>query len=239
MIILFLFFTITAQKDIDSLKSLYEHNPGLNTALELNRTYLKNKDFKEAETLMRTVEKKSSKKEQPAVQLTIADNYFFAGDLINAHKQYLQLVASWPGSEIANDALERLYMIEQMKKEPEILKSFAYAHYLIYIRDFKLAEDSLKKLLNSPFSSYAYYLLASLYAQQNKLAMALGTLEELNKKFPDHKIYNAVILEAALFLKANKKKQARALLEELLINKPNSIYAVRARTLLKTHFNNH
>ena len=79
----------------------------------------------------------------------------------------------------------------------------------------------------------AYYDLALLYMRKDDLSQALSSLKELNKSFPSHKIHNAVLLLAEIYLQLNDEKEARGILEDLIVKAPASIYAVQARQMLK------
>lgn len=233
MILLFLFLNIEVHSKIDSLSSLLDKAPQLSTILELNRCYLKLSDFDKGIELLKKYEKNSSWEEKPVLLFAIAEDYFFSGRLLEARKEYLLLSTKYPRADITNDALERLYLIESVKENTALLKRLAYALYLFHIGNFDSAEDSLKPLLKSTAGVHACYYLALLYKERGEFPLALSALEESFNTPPAQKMNNALLLYAELLIQLDKKKEAQRILEELLVNIPSSIYAVRARRMLK------
>ena len=167
---------------------------------------------------------------------TIGDDHLFAGNILLAREAYLKLVAIYPSSEHANDALERLHLIESVRKDTVFLKRLTHSMFLYHTDQLHTAEDSLKNLLETKLAAHAYYYLALVYRKKSELPLALSALKELNKSFPDHKIHNAILLLAEILIKCKSKKEAKEVLENLIVEKPTSVYAIRAREILEEHF---
>ncbi len=233
MILFYLFLSLEIENKIDSLKALLNERPQLQTILELNSSYIAIDDFDEGITLLRQYENRFGSGGKPVFILAIGDDYFFAGKIVTAHAEYLKLVKHDPRSEYANDALERLYLIESARKDTMLLKKFAYAICLFQTDRLQAAEDSLKNVLKTKVGAYAYYYLALVYMKREDVPLALGALQELADVFPDHTIHYADLLLAEILLQSNNENRARQILEELIIDEPTSIYAARARELLK------
>jgi tetratricopeptide (TPR) repeat protein len=231
-----LLFILRSDTTIDSLESILEQNPNSITVIELNKRYLQRDEFNNGIMLLEKYETEFAQAEQPLLMYVLANNYFFAGRIVPAREEYLKLISRFPRSEIANDALERIYLIEQARKDTVVLKKLAYSICLLESEQFESGIDSLKVLLKTTLGAYAYYYLALLYYKQGELAIALATLQELNNSFPEHTIDSVFLLLAEVHVKLGSKKEARKILENLIIKNPASIYALQARQMLKQFF---
>jgi TolA-binding protein len=236
MILFCLLFILKSDTTIDSLESILEQNPNSTTVIELNKRYLQKDEFNNGITLLKKYENDFTPSEQPFLMYVLANNYFFAGRIVPAREAYINLISKFPRSEIANDALERIYLIEQARKDTVLLKKLAYSICLLETEQFGRACDSLKVLLKTTIGAYAYYYLATLYYAQDELALALAVLQELNNSFPEHTIDTVFLLLAEVHVKLGSKKEAREILENLIIRNPASIYALRARQMLQEQF---
>ena len=231
MILLCLIFSIEAK--IDSLKMLLDKQPEVSTVIQLNKCYLQKGEFSNGINLIKKYEERFESEGKPILIYCLGEDYFFAGKIILARDEYLKVVSRFPDSEIANNALERLYLIEYARKDTSLLKRLANSICLYETEQFDIAKDSLTVLLKTIIGDYAYYYLALLYYTEGKLPLALSALYELNNSFPEHKIRNATLLLVEINLRLNNKKDAQKILEDLIIKEPNSIYAARARRMLK------
>ncbi len=236
MIVLYLFLSLELDTKVDSLKASLDHSVQLPTVLELNKCYLYMGKFGEGIELLRRYERYFALEEKSIVLFTIGDNFLFTGKILEARDEYLKLVNHYPHSQIANDALERLYLIETTRKDTVLLKKLAYTLFLYHTDQLHTAEDSLRNLLKTKVGAYAYYYLALLYKKKDDIPLALGALNELNNYFPEHTIHNATLFLAEIHLQSNNKKEARKILEDLIVREPTSIYGVRAREMLKQNF---
>jgi len=233
MIIIFFLLNLGIETEIDSLRVLLNERPDLALVLKINKLYCSIGEFDSGINILSESEKILSKEDGPYLVYSIADNYLFAGRILDARAQYLRLVSAYPNSKIANDGLERLLLIEWTRKDTLLLKKLARAIYFIESAQFEYAEDSLKNLLKTNIGPYAYYYLACLYKTKGELPLALSALEELNESYPQHNLSNAILLLAKINLNLGNKKEAQKILEDLIIKEPTSIYAARARTMLK------
>lgn len=232
---IFILFIITAelQPKIDSLKNLIKNNPQLNLILELNNLYRLSAKFDSGNIVLKEYEKNARPEQRPYLIYNIGENSLFAGKILEAREKYLETVARFSKSEIANEALERLYLIEIGQKDTTLLKRLAKSICLFETAQLDIAEDSLKGLLKTSLGDYSYYYLALVYNGKGDLPLALSALGELNKNSPEHKIHKATFLAAEINLALGNKKNAQKILEDLIIIEPNSIYGVRAREMLK------
>jgi tetratricopeptide (TPR) repeat protein len=232
MIIFCIVLTLHIESTIDSLKTELAREPQLNTVFALNDMYLRLGDYVSGIALLKVQENNFTLEEIPLILQAIGDDYLFAGEIVLAREEYLALVGRFPHTDIANDALERLYLIEHARKDTVLLKRLAHALCLYETERFDTARDSLRHLLKTGVGPFAYYYMALIYQEQNELALALGALEELNTAFPHHDIHNAILIRAEIYLALGKQEEARKILEELIVREPTSIYAARARQML-------
>ena len=229
---IFLLILILSTNPIDSLKSLLKEGPNLETILHLNRLYLEAREFRKGILLLKKYRRYLGPKEQLLLIYTEAEDYLFAGDIKNAYKQYMEIVIRNPDDELANDALERLYLLETGRVDTTLLKKFVRAIYFYKLKEYHQAIDSLKTLLNSKIGVYAYYYLALVYDDMEDFAQSYAVLKEMRKAHPKNRIYDATILLAELALKLDKREEAKKVLEELILSVPNSIYTMRAREII-------
>ena len=113
----------------------------------------------------------------------------------------------------------------QLKRLVNLLRLFETGQYVA-------AVDSAKELLKTPVGAYAYYYLALTYKEMSDLSLALGALVELNKVYPEHRVMEAYLFMSDIYVTLGKEKEAREVLEDLIVREPSTIYAVKARRLL-------
>ncbi len=233
MILLLLFFNLGLNAKIDSLEKTIHQNAQLSSITELNTCYfLAGKDSLGIELLKKYYERLGTYA-NASIALHLADDYLYTGDILKARSEYLKLTGRYPDSEFANDALERLYMIEKVRVDTTKFKSLGYSIFLYQSEQTEAALDSLKTLIKTRLGDYALYYLALTYIKLDDLAQTLSALDELNSLFPEHSIHNAILLQAEVYIDLDKIEEARTILEELIVRAPNSIYAVKARVLLE------
>ncbi len=236
MILLFIFVSLGLEAKIDSLEAILQKNAQLPTVLELNKYYLRTGKIDEGNALLQKYERYFPSDDRALIRFTLADNQLFRGKILEARDEYLKLVRRYPRSDVANDALERLYLIEATRQDTILLKRLGHALCLYYTNQLSTAQDSLKSLLKTKIGAYAYYYLALVYREDDDIPLALSTLTELNTSFPDHTLHNATLFLAEVYLQTENKKEARDILEDLIVKEPTSIYGVRAREMLRQHF---
>ncbi len=236
MILFFICLNLGLDAKIDSLEAFLRQNVQLPTVLELNKYYLRTGKIDDSNALLQKYERYFPPDDRAIIHFAFADNRLYYGKILEARDEYLTLVSRYPRSDIANDALERLHLIEATRPDTILLKRLGYALYLYYTNQLSAAEDSLKNLLRTKIGAYAYYYLALVYREKDDIPLVLGTLKELNTSFPEHTLHNATLFLAEVYLQTDNKKEARNILEDLIVKEPTSIYGVRAREMLKQHF---
>ncbi len=230
MIIIFFFFQF--QSPVDSLKAIFSQKQDIDLLIQINNLYRLADKFDSANIFLKECERYIEKDRFPLLSFLIAENLFFAGEILNAREKYLGVVARFSNNEVANNALERLYLIEMARKDTVALKGLARAICLIETDQLDSAEKSLKDLINGAIHEYALYYLALCYYKKDELNLALAILKDLDKDFKNHKIYPSKFLLAETYIKLKLYKEARKVLEDLIVAEPNSAWAVRARQML-------
>lgn len=233
MIIVYFLLLADPTYDVDSLEAALAREVRLPTVLALNTCYLRRGEYTRALELMADSEKKLPPADRPVIVFHRGDNYLFAGGILEAREAYLGLVADYPSTDIANDALERLYLIEKNRKDMLLLKRLTRAMGLAYTAQYSAAEDSLRLLIPTDVGIYAYIFLAHAYTEQGELPLALGVFDELHAHLPDHTVDQARIAHSMLYLQAGDTLHARDILEDMVIKNPQSLFADRARELLR------
>lgn len=231
MILLLLFLNIDARTD--SLEKAFAQKRQIQTLLELNRCYVKTGQFHKSMTLLGQNERHFSRIDDKAlIMFELGNTLMFVGEIKKAHDLYLQLMSRYPQLEMANDAAERLYMIETVGQDTVIMKRLMNVVRLYETAQYDLAIDSARVLLNTTVGAHAYYYLALGYRGLGNLPLTLGALQELNSRHADHKIYEAFFLEASVYMILGEIDKAEDILKDLIVREPNTIYAVRAREKL-------
>lgn len=233
IIVFFLLFSDPAC-DIDSLEAALARETRLSTVLALNTCYLRREDYTKGLELLSRVEEQLPPEDRISIGLQRGDNFLFSGKPLDAREAYLKLVAEHPHDERANDALERLYLIEKTRKDMSLLKRLTRAMGLIHTRQYRMAEDSLLALIRTEASVYAYTFLAQVYIEQDKLPLALTTFKTLAAKFPEHTLDYSRITHGMLYLQTGDTLNAQEVFEDVILRNPGSLYADRAREILRS-----
>ena len=231
MILLLLVLNIDARTD--SLEKAYAQKRQIQTLLELNKCYLATGQFHKSMTLLGQNERYFFRDDDKSlIMYELGNAFMFVGEIDKAHGTYLQLMSRYPQLEIANDAAERLHMIETVRQDTLRMKRLMNVVRLYETAQYDVAVDSARALLNTALSAYAYYYLALAYRGLGDLSLTLGALQELNKKHAKHRIYEAFFLEASVYMILGEVEHAKEVLKDLIVREPNTIYAVRAREKL-------
>ncbi len=219
--------------EIDSLKSLIAHNSDFSLITELNNRYIRSGMFDSANVYLKKYEGRYAFEEQAQMNYLMAENFLFKGDLQSARDQYLRTVARFSNARYANEALDRLHLFESTRKDTVVLKRFIKAIYFYETGEINRAEDSLKVLVNSTVGDYALYSLALVYQLRKDHNQALSALEQLEKDFPANRIHEAKILIAEIYFELGRVKEARKILEGIIVKNPSAPISIKAREILR------
>jgi tetratricopeptide (TPR) repeat protein len=233
MILLLLTFSIATR--IDSLEKALDQKRQIETVVELTKCYIATGEYHKSIELLRKNERYFPKDVDKSIILYEQGSVFlFAGDIAKAHDAYLGLLSRYPGLDIANDAAARLYMIEIARDDTVGLRRLVNVVRFYETAQYVVAVDSARVLLQSPVGAYAYYYLALTYQGLGDLPLSVGTLEEMNREHPKHRIFEAALLQADVYILLGKSKNAEEVLEDLIVREPNTIYALKARQKLES-----
>ncbi len=221
--------------EIDSLKNLIEIKPDYSYIIALNDAYRKMGLFDSANFYLKKYENSFGLEAEAEINYLMGENLFFKCEILSAREQYLKTVARFSNAKYANEALERLHLIESTRKDTALLKRLVQSIYRYEINDLKSAEDSLKKIIKTNLGDFALFYLSLVYDKRNEFEKALSALEELKKEFPANRIHRAKIFVAEIYIKMGKKQEGLKMLEELVVKYPNSPIGIRAKEILKNN----
>ncbi len=218
---------------LDSLKAEFEKSKDFELVVEINRLYLREGKVDSANLFINDCEKLLDRVHHPFLSFLVGENLFFAGRILEARDSYLLTASRFSSREIANDALERLYLIEVARSDTTTLKRLARTILLMVLGKTVDAQDSLEELAETRLGNYALYYLALINLNEDRPEVALKFIKKMDKDFPQNRLLRAEILRAQILMKMGNKEEARKVLEALIIKDPTSIYAVMARQLLR------
>ncbi|MEO6462098.1 MAG: tetratricopeptide repeat protein, partial [Candidatus Eisenbacteria bacterium] len=163
-----------------------------------------------------------------------AEARFFAGQFDSAAAGYDAFARAWPGSEHANDALERVYLIEGGGTPPPGLADLAAASLAARAGDVAGAREKAERAEQSAQGgaawSHAALLVASLLESQGKLAEAAAKAKAVAEARPDDRLAPTARRRAGdLLLAAGDAPAALSQYEELLVRYPRSWLAPETR----------
>lgn len=232
MIILLLVMSIEAR--IDSLENAFTQNRELETLLALHECYLMTDQYHKSMSLLGQAERHFQKDaDKSRIMFELGSVFMFVGEITKAHDMYLRLVSRYPKLDIANDAAERLYLIETARDDTVQMKRLINVVRLYETAQYEAATDSARVLLKTVVGAYAYYYLALSYRGLGDLTLTLGALEELNTEYPGHRVYEAVFLQASVYMILGELESAEEILQDLIVHEPNTVYALKARQKLE------
>ena len=230
--IFFLLLNIEAR--IDSLESEFTRSRQIETLLQLNQSYLITDQYQKSMTLLGQNERYfKNDVDRSRIRFALGNAFMYAGEIVKAYDTYLNLMGRYPHLDITNEAAERLYLIETVRDDTVQMKRLVNVVRLYEIGRYDEAIDSARVLLTSSVGAHAYYYSALAYRSKGDLSLTLSALDELNARYPDHKIYEAFFLQAGVYMIAGELEKAREVLEDLIVSAPNTIYAYRARQKLE------
>ena len=232
---IFLLLVLSIETEIDSLENAYTAHRQFETLLVLHECYLLSGQYHKSMSLLGQGERHfRGDTARSKIMFELGNVFMFVGEMDKAHDQYLRLVSRYPKLDIANDAAERLYLIETARDDTVQLKRLINVIRLIETVQYAAAADSARVLLRTKVGAYAYYYLALAYRGLGDLTLTLGALEALNDEYPEHRIYEAVFLEASVCMILGELVRAEEILQNLIVQEPNTIYAYKARQKLET-----
>lgn len=172
----------------------------------------------------------------PRVLWTRCELLFAQSRLSEAVPAYNELAANFPGSPLANDALERLFLIRRAGADTSMLRAFGHMVMLRMASADGPAIDSARSFIKrwSPLAEYGHEFIVETHTQNTAPELALAAIGEYEKAYPTgSKLARLLLVKAELCLKTGQEAQARAALEKLLADFGGSPESGAAREMLK------
>ncbi len=183
----------------DSLEKAFDQDPRIETLLELSRCHVAEQEFHMSMEVLKTHGARFDDDTAKAlIMYETGSVYMFSGDIVKAHETFLRLISGYAAFDVANDAADRLYLIESARDDTIQLKRLINVVRLFETGQHARASDSAKGLLNTAVGPQAYYYLALAYREMGDLPQCLGPLAEMKKEYPAHALRGAVLLEAEI-----------------------------------------
>jgi tetratricopeptide (TPR) repeat protein len=221
------------QDRIDSLRQAITDSPRLEAILELDRLYGRTGQPDSGIALLTRYGSVVPAEQRPVLAFQLAEDYLYIGRLTEAREAYLRTAGLDPGSGTANDALERVYLMELGRRDTLELKKML----AVLAGEAHGLPDSvparLRPFLSGSLADIAYYRLGQAAARLGQYPEALAAFVELRQRFPEHMFHQAPLMEAGIRAALGDSSRAREILEEIIVRLPGSVYAVRAREMLK------
>jgi tetratricopeptide (TPR) repeat protein len=231
----------SAQKDINQLTEKFPTYAISASALNLlGDIHLIGGNINEAKSIFYKIiikYKQINPNEYNKAQYKLAEIEFYAQNLDSAYTLFAEL-SLLSDNDIANDALDKITLIEQYKDYPEALKIYAQAELKTKQKRTAEASALYEKIANeyngSGIAELAILELANIQLEQKSIQSARGILLSLLEKYPDT-IYGDIALLniATTYEMENNYDQAIANLSQILAKYPRSIYIQQVREKIK------
>jgi tetratricopeptide (TPR) repeat protein len=170
-------------------------------------------------------------------KLNVADLYFYRGEIDTAQKLYEECSTN-SKSNISNNALEMIILIENNKTQNLAIRQFASAMLMERQNNLDSAITLFTTVLKSGGGSEleerAYIKLGNIYKEKSDFTKAIENYNLLKTKIPE-----SIFADQALFsigkvhLAANNKKEAENTFKELLSAYPRSLFLPEARQIIR------
>lgn len=207
----------------------------------LGDIYLYQDNFSDSEKAFSTVKnrfnKANSNTQYDYALFKLAELMYFQGNIDSAKTLFMDL-STKSGSDAANDALEKIVIIEKNKTLTAALKSFAMAELKEFQKKYPesidLYKDSYDKSQGEDLAEQCLIRAAKIEFRIARYADAVTTANLLISKNPDS-IYGdaAYLLTGNSYMMEGKKADAIESFKSILTKYPNSIYLQEARKKIR------
>jgi len=211
-----------------------------NAGLDLGNIYIKNQQFDLAETLFADVSKKYKNNFQSVAnraKLLIADIVYFKGLIDSSLSLYSELIVV-PETDIANEALNRIVIIEQNRQYAQGLVVFSKAEFAERRRKFNDAIKHYEEVVEiasfTPLAELSLRRKADLEHSSGNYNSSISTLKQLLDEYPNsiHSDYSLFLI-GDNYLALGNREEAMKYYTELLVKHPRSIYLNQTRQKIR------
>ncbi len=228
---------VELQKVINKFK--YTLNAGIALNL-LGKIHIQENNFKEARKTFITIVNEYTKYAPDEVykaKYLLAELLFFEAKFDSAQVMYADLVKNI-NSDVANDALERIYLLEENKNYIRDFTKFSKEQLLILQNKkneaIEILEDLIKTSVSEDLSQRSLYEITRLTFEQSQFDSAIYYGNQLIENYEKSIFADKVILLLAdSYVAINRKDEAINILKKLLVDYPNSVFLQEARNKIK------
>lgn len=230
-----------ATKELQELILKYPNTPVTAAANnELANIYIILDELDDAEKIYRKIIlnfKKISPKDYEIAEYKIAEIAYYKGDIDTALAQFKEISAR-SGSDEANNALEKISLIEQNKQLTQALKTYANAELKEIQKNFsealKLYKETSGLADGENLAELCFMRSAKIEFNNAHFIQTKEILSKLFEKYP-RTIYGdqAYLLIGNSFISESNKDAAIKAFNDLLTNYPRSIYLQEARDKIR------
>lgn len=228
-----------AKKEFSQCASVYSSTQFASMSrLELAEIAIVEGSFEEAKNILKPMRVLSETNElRRKADFFVAEMLWYEGNIDSAKVVYGTIAKKVQTNE-ANDALERIILIEQLQEQKPRLQEYAKATYLIFQMKYNDALNAYKSIIASSssdeISELSYLDILSLQNTTNQDGNVVTTYAEFTKTFPE-----SIWGDKALFLYANSLKklqryeESKKAFQQLLATFPSSTYLTASREELR------
>lgn len=174
--------------------------------------------------------------EKDYADFRLAEFVYYDGG-IDSSLAMFKLIAENPASNYANDALEKIFLLDQNKNQNKAIRLFAQAEKLNMqdkdLESIPIYKDAIEAG-SGELAELAYLSISDIYKKLNKYSEQRSILIEFLSKNPESIYCDRVIFDIAESFFAEKQLQdALKYFTDLLAKFPKSIYSEEARNKIR------
>jgi tetratricopeptide (TPR) repeat protein len=224
----------------DVAKNYKRHNQAVRSVIQLADIYIAKEELDKAREILDYSYRTLSTRFPNSVVKTgykLAQIEFFSGNIDTALILF-KGVAKKTGSDEANNALQKITILETNKQFTLGLETFAQAEYAEFRKDIDESISLYKQLetqtIGTPLAELAIIRRAELQHDHGKYQDCIETIKHLVELYPET-IYmdKSLLFKARAYLKLGNNNGAMDAYTELITFHPHSIYLQEARKKIR------
>jgi len=213
---------------------------GVSAYIELGNIFIKEGELDKADICFNKVKDLSrfaTPEQKDKALYHSALTTYFRGDIENVKKMFAVLALN-PNTDIANDVLKKMYLINSNEEKVAALEIFAKAEFNEFRENYEIALELFKEVSEladkSSLGETALMNSAEIEFKLNNFISCRKFLNQLNNNYPDSKnIDYRISLIAESFYAENNMAEALKYYTELITKYPESIYLQEARKKIR------